>query len=213
VFPIVPESCNPSGERMKDFNLVIVGVGGQGILTLGNIVAEAAMKEGFDVKTSELHGLSQRGGPIPCHVRFGEKIYSSIVMEGEADLVIGLEPLEALRAAYYGSKQKKTVFVFDTWRIIPSSILTQKEKYPSLKEIEKDLKRFGLKAIALNASEIAKREAERIVYTNVYLLGYCVGKKFIPLKKNSIIEGMKAVVPEKYFEINKKVFELGMKKK
>ncbi|MFH0711334.1 MAG: indolepyruvate oxidoreductase subunit beta [Candidatus Aenigmatarchaeota archaeon] len=197
---------------MKDFNLVIVGVGGQGILTLGNIVAEAAMKEGFDVKTSELHGLAQRGGPIPCHVRFGKKIYSSIVMEGDADLVIGLEPLEALRAAYYGSKKKKTVFVFDTWRIIPSSILTQKEAYPSLKEIQKDLKKFGSKAVSLNASDIAKKETERVVYTNVYLLGYCVGKKLIPLKKNSILEGMKSVVPEKYFETNKKVFELGMKK-
>jgi len=197
---------------MKDFNLVIVGVGGQGILTLQNIVAEAALKEGFDVKTSEIHGLSQRGGPIPSHVRFGEKIYSSIVMEGEADLVIGLEPLEALRAAYYGSKEKKTVFVFDTWRIVPSSILTQKEKYPSVKEIERSLKNFSSKAVALNASELVKKETGRVVSTNVYLLGYAAGKKFIPLKKNSIIEGMKAVIPEKYFEMNKKVLEMGMKK-
>lgn len=122
---------------MKDFNLVVVGVGGQGILTLAQIVAEAALKEGLDVKTSELHGLAQRGGPIPSHVRFGKKIYSSIVMVGEADLVIGLEPLEALRAAYYGSKERKTVFVFDTWEIIPSSILSQKEAYPSIKKLRK----------------------------------------------------------------------------
>jgi indolepyruvate ferredoxin oxidoreductase beta subunit len=202
-------------ERMKDskdFNLVIAGVGGQGILTLANIIAEAALREGYDIKTSELHGLSQRGGPIPCHVRFGKKIYSSIVMEGQADLVMGLEPLEALRVSYYGSKERKTVFVFDTWRIIPSSILTQKEAYPSVKEIENKLKDFSSKAVGLNASEIAKKEAKSVVYTNIYLLGYCVGKKFIPLKKNSIIEGMKAVVPEKYFEMNKKVFELGLKK-
>jgi len=208
----MPESSDKNGERVKDFNLVIVGVGGQGILTLGNIVAEAAMREGLDVKTSELHGLAQRGGPIPCHVRFGEKIYSSIVMQGEADLVIGLEPLEALRAAYYGSKEKKTVFVFDTWRIIPSSILAQKEAYPSLKEIEKSLKPFSSKAVVLNASDVAKKETGSVVYTNIYLLGYAVGKKFIPLKKNSIIDGMKAVIPEKYFDLNKKVFELGMKK-
>jgi indolepyruvate ferredoxin oxidoreductase beta subunit len=194
---------------MKDFNLVVVGVGGQGILTLGNIVAEAALKEGVDVKTSELHGLAQRGGPIPCHVRFGKNIYSSIVMQGEADLVIGLEPLEALRAAYYGSKEKKTVFVFDTWRIVPSSILTQKEAYPSIKEIERNLKNFSSKAVALNASDVVKKETGSVVSTNVYLLGYCIGKKLIPLKKNSMIEGIKAVIPEKYFETNKKIFELG----
>jgi indolepyruvate ferredoxin oxidoreductase beta subunit len=197
---------------MKDFNLAILGVGGQGILTLANIVAEAALKEGLDVKTSELHGLAQRGGPIPAHVRFGEKIYSSIVMQGEADLVISLEPLEALRAAYYGSKEKRTVFVFDTWRIVPSSILAQKEKYPSIKEIERSLKNFSSRAVALNASEAVKKETGSVVSTNVYLLGYCVGKKFIPLKKNSIIEGMKAVIPEKYFDMNKKVLEMGMKK-
>ena len=196
----------------KDFNLAVVGVGGQGILTLANIVAEAALIEGMDVKTSELHGLAQRGGPIPCNVRFGKKIYSSIIMEGQADLIIGLEPLEALRAAYFGSKERKTVFVFDTWRIVPSSILMQKEAYPSVKEIEAKLKNFSSKAVAINASEVAKEEVGSVVYTNTYLLGYIVGKKFIPLKKESIIQGMKRVIPEKYFEMNRKIFELGMKK-
>jgi len=203
------ESSYTYGEKMKDFNLVVVGVGGQGILTLGNIAAEAALKEGFDVKTSELHGLAQRGGPIPCHVRFGKKIYSSIVMQGDADLVIGLEPLEALRAAYFGSKEKKTVFVFDTWRIVPSSILTQKEAYSSIKQIQKNLKKFSSKAVALNASDVVKKETGSVVSTNVYLLGYCIGKKLIPLKKNSMIEGIKTVIPEKYFGMNKKIFELG----
>lgn len=196
----------------KDFNLVIAGVGGQGILTLANIIAEAALMEGLDVKTSELHGLSQRGGPIQCHVRFGKKIYSSIVMEGEADLVIGLEPLEALRAAYFGSRERKTAFVFDTWRIVPSSILTQKELYPMVKEIENKLKTFSSKTISLDASNISKKEANSIVHTNVYLLGHCVGKKMIPLQKSSIIEAMKKIIPEKYFEMNRKIFELGMKK-
>lgn len=194
---------------MKDFNLVVVGIGGQGILTLTNVVAEAALMEGLDVKTSELHGLAQRGGPIPCHVRFGEKIYSSLVMVGEANLVISLEPLEALRAAYYGSKENKTVFVFDTWRIIPSSILNQKEAYPPIKEIERSLKQFSSKAVALNASDVVKKQTGSVVSTNVYLLGYCIGKNFITLKKNSIMQAMKEVIPEKYFEMNKKIFELG----
>jgi indolepyruvate ferredoxin oxidoreductase beta subunit len=195
---------------MKDFNLVVVGIGGQGILTLANIVAEAAMREGMDVKTSELHGLAQRGGPIPCNVRFGKKIYSSLVMAGQADLVISLEPLEALRAAYYGSKESKTAFVFDTWKIIPSSILTRENSYPSIKEIKRKLKKFSSRVVALDASNLVKKKTGDVVSTNIYLLGYCVGRKLVKLKKISIIEGIKKVIPEKYFEMNKKIFELGV---
>ena len=85
---------------MKDFDIVLTGVGGQGIITLQKIISEAAIKQGYDVKASELHGLAQRGGHIECHVRIGKKIYSSLVRQGNADLIIALEPLEGMRATY-----------------------------------------------------------------------------------------------------------------
>jgi len=194
---------------MKEFNIIISGTGGQGVLTLQNIIAEAAVRQGYDVKTSELHGLSQRGGGISSHIRFGDKIYSPLVLQGEANLVIGLEPLEALRVCYYGSKANKTVFLVNSERILPISVTVLKEKYPSLKEIKKILAGFSSKVIVLDASGAVKKETGDVLAANIFLLGYACGKKLVPIKKEVILEVMKGLIPEKYFENNKKVFELG----
>lgn len=197
---------------MKEFNVVLTGVGGQGVLTLGMIIAEAALKQGYDVRTTELHGLAQRGGSIPFHIRFGKKMYTPLVLEGEADIIISLEPLEALRSCYYGSRQNKTVFLVDNDPVIPLSVSVLRETYPSIKEIQNDLKEFSKKLIVLNASEIVKKETGSDIAANIYLLGYVIGKKLIPLKEKHILQAMEEVAP-KYFEANKKVFEMGTKHK
>jgi indolepyruvate ferredoxin oxidoreductase beta subunit len=194
---------------MKEFNVVIAGTGGQGVLTLMRIIAESALNQGYDVKTSELHGLAQRGGPIPCHIRFGEKIYSPLVMEGEAHLIIALEPLEALRNSYYGSKENKTVFLVNNYSIIPLSVFITKEIYPSLDEIIETLRKFSTKVITLNASGTVKESVGSIMPTNIYMLGYAVAKGLIPLEKRFVLEGIEEIVPKKFLEDNKKVFELG----
>jgi len=195
---------------MKEFNMIIVGVGGQGILTLMNVIAEAALKEGCDVKTSELHGLAQRGGSVPCHVRFGKKIYSPLVMEGEAHLIIALEPMEALRASYFGSRENGTSFLVNNYRMIPLSVPVIKAKYPSLRKIVEGLKYFSTKVIVVNASDIVKRETGNIVSTNIYMLGYALLRKLIPLRKRSIIKGIEEIIPKKYLEVNKRIFKLGL---
>jgi indolepyruvate ferredoxin oxidoreductase beta subunit len=196
---------------MKEFNIVLTGVGGQGVLTLGVIIAEAALKQGYDVRTTELHGLAQRGGSIPFHVRFGEKIYTPLVLEGEADLIISLEPLEALRSCYYGSKQHKTIFLIDNDPIVPLTVSVLGEKYPTTKEIGSDLKDFSERIIILNASEIVKKETGNDIAANIYLLGYAIGNGLIPIKAEYVLKAMEEVAP-RYFEANKKVFEMGMKK-
>ena len=85
-------------KNLEKFNIVIVGTGGQGLITLLQIIAEAALFEGYEVRTSELHGLSQRGGSVEVHIRFGKEVFSPLVSQGEADLILGLEMQEALRA-------------------------------------------------------------------------------------------------------------------
>jgi indolepyruvate ferredoxin oxidoreductase beta subunit len=197
---------------MKEFNIVLTGVGGQGVLTLGIIIAEAALKQGFDVRTTELHGLAQRGGSIPIHVRFGKKMYTPLVLEGEADVIIALEPLEALRSCYYGSKNHKTKIIIDNDIIVPLSVSVLGETYPSIEEIKSNLKDFSESVTILNASEIVKKETGSEIAANIYLLGYAIGKKLIPLKEKCILESMQEIAP-KYFEANKKVFELGIKHK
>jgi len=193
---------------MREFNIIIAGVGGQGSITLMNIIAEAALKEGYDVKTSELHGLAQRGGSVPCHIRFGDKIYSPLVMQGEAHLIIAMEPIEALRACYFGSKENKTIFLVNNYRIIPLSVPILKLKYPSLEEIKESLQHFSSQVIILNAAEKVKKVTGNIVMSNIYLLGYAVAKGLLPLKKEHLLKAMEKIVPKKYLEENKKAFEL-----
>jgi len=199
-------------KKPKEFNIVAIGTGGQGILTLTFIMAEAALKQGYDVKTSELHGLAQRGGSVSCHIRFGKKIYSPIVRESEANLIIALEPLEALRACYYGSRENGTVIIFNTFPIVPLSVSILKESYPSLEKIENVLKEFASQVIPINATEIAKKELGKGVFANVFMLGYAFGLGLIPIEKKNLEEGIKEVVKEKYLESNLRAFELGIEK-
>lgn len=196
---------------MKEFNIIIAGVGGQGVITLQNIISESAMLQGYDVKTSELHGLAQRGGGVSSHLRFGEKIYSPLVLQGGANLVFALEPLEALRVCYYASKENKSVFLVNSQKIIPLSVTVLKEKYPSNSEIEKMLKEFSGKVIFLDASEIVEKETGDTVTANIFMLGYAA-KNLLPIKKEILLEAIKNVVSEKYFEMNKKIFEMGFSK-
>jgi indolepyruvate ferredoxin oxidoreductase beta subunit len=201
------KKSSKSEGNAKEFNVAIVGVGGQGILTLAEVVTAAAFKQGYDVRMSELHGLSQRGGSVPCQMRFGQRIYSSLVKAGHADLVISLEPLEALRAAKLGSAEK-TVFITNTHKVVPVSVTALGEKYPELGEIKAKLKGFSKQVIDVDATGITERETGSAVTSNIYMLGIASARGLIPIKRELILEAIKESVPEKYFEMNRKIFEL-----
>ena len=180
----------------KDFNIVIVGTGGQGLITLLQIIAEAALSEDYDVKTSELHGLSQRGGSVEVHIRFGKKIYSPLVAQGKADLIIALEIQESLKAAYFANT--KTIFLISKHFIpIPlQKTLSEEQTLGALKKISKKIKVVEVGGVT----------------AGVYLLSLASFKKIIPLQPNSILKAMKKVIPQQYLEINKKTFELARQK-
>ena len=183
----------------KTFNIIIAGVGGQGLITLNNIIAKAAFYDGYDVKTSELHGLSQRAGSVETHLRFGKKVYSPLIVAGKADLVLGLEITEGLRAVRF--LNPKTIF------IVNDNYVSFLENIPK-KEIEKKLKSSAGKNLRLiPASEICEKELGKEVVSSVYLLGYCVFKKLIPLKPESVLKAIEETIPERYLELNIKAFE------
>lgn len=192
---------------MNEFNLIVTGIGGQGILTLGSIITEAALKQGYDVKQAELHGLSQRGGHVDIHIRLGEKIYSPLILSGKANLVIGLELLETLRVCSYSSRQNNTVILTDTYTIKPLLV----KKYPTIENTIKQLKQFSSRVITLDASKAAKKEINNAMFANVYLLGFASGAGLVPIKKEFLIQAIKETVREKYLEDNLKIFELGSK--
>lgn len=185
---------------MKTFNLILTGVGGQGIITLVTILDEACLLQGYDVKSSELHGLSQRGGSVVTHVRFGKEVYSPMVPAGSADLVIALELIEVLRDAVFCNP--KTVFLVNKHSIGLEGYPEKNQLLDSLKELAKDNLRL------IPVSEICKKELDREVLAGVYLLGYAVFKKMIPIQPENILKAISSVVPEKYREINIKAFNL-----
>ncbi len=193
----------------KPFNIVLVGVGGQGLITLTRILATAAMIEGFDVKTSELHGLSQRGGSIETHIRFGKNVFSPLVKQAGADLIISLEFQEAFKACYYGSRDNGAVFLINN-QVIP---IVADNKTVSMKQSPTELKKFSKRVIFLPAIKIVEKDVGNPVLTGVFLLSVAVFKNLIPLKQDSLLKAIKEVVPSKYFSLNKKTFYLAEKYK
>ncbi len=185
----------------KDFNIVIVGTGGQGVITLLQILAEAALIEGYDVKTSELHGLSQRGGSVEVHLRFGKKVFSPLVARANADLILGLEMQECLKSRYYAGKQTKFLISKFFIPILGQKSITEKA-------IVKEIQRFTKNIIVIPAADICEKELGKNVVAGVYLLSYAAYNKIIPLKPNSISKAIDQAVAKKYLELNKKAFEL-----
>lgn len=188
-------------KTLDQFNIVIKGVGGQGLITLLQIIAEAALSENYSVRTSELHGLSQRGGSVEVHIRFGKKIYSPMVAQGKADLILGLEMQEALRGLLFGNE--KTKFLVNK-KINPIAL----EKSFSEKELLSIFKKFTKNITLIPASDICRAKLGTDVVSGIYLMGLAVSKKLIPLKSVSILKAVKKIIPAKYLELNVKAFNL-----
>jgi indolepyruvate ferredoxin oxidoreductase beta subunit len=181
-----------------NFNIVICGVGGQGLITLLRILAEASLLEGKEVRTSELHGLSQRGGSVETHMRFGKKIFSPLIASGQADLILGLEMNEVLLRAHFANPN--TIFLVNQYYFSFPKALPEKK----VMEILKKLKNLYL----VPATKICQEKLGTEVVSGIYLLSFGVFKNLIPLKPTSLLKAIKKIVPEPYFEINKKTFEL-----
>jgi indolepyruvate ferredoxin oxidoreductase beta subunit len=193
-------------KKLQQFNIVVKGVGGQGLITLLQVIAEAAAFEGYDVKTSELHGLSQRGGSVDVHIRFGQKIYSPLVAQGKADLILGLEAQEALRGAYFAGPQTKFLVNNQIIPIPMQKTMTENEITDILKKISGD---FAM----VPAGLICQKVLGTPVVSGIFLVSLAVLKGWLPLKKESLIAAIGKVMPQKYFDLNKKAFELAQNEK
>ncbi len=188
----------------NSYDLLFAGVGGQGSLLIAELCSIAASNNQFDVKQTEVHGVSQRGGSVETHVRFGPKVYSPVVTPGEADIVLALEKLEALRFAHYVDQESGTIIVNDH-EIVPASVLGAEENYPH--EVIDYLKKKGLRVIALPATQIANDLGDGRM-ANVVLLG--VLSTLLPFPEKSWIEALKYRLPERYLDANFKAFEMGL---
>ena len=186
------------------FNVILAGVGGQGIITLVSILDEACLLQGYDFKSSELHGLSQRGGSVLTHIRFGKSVYSPMVELGKANLIIGLELTEALRFTTFASKN--TILLANNHYIAFDGNLSKEDILSKLKESAKENLRL------VSASETCSKNLDKEVLAGVYLIGYAVFNKLIPLKPEFVMTAIKKVIPEKYREMSVKAFNLAKTK-
>ncbi|MEM2924288.1 MAG: indolepyruvate ferredoxin oxidoreductase subunit beta [Methanocellales archaeon] len=187
------------------FNLVIAGVGGQGAILLSDIIGSAAVKAGKTVIGAETHGMAQRGGSVEIHLRIDCK-YGSLVPLRSARVLLGLEPLEALRYARYLSKDG--IAIVNMAKIPPPVVILCKAVYPADNEIIAGLKKFCREVITLDALELAKRAGSPLV-VNIVMLGAL--SKFLPLSEELLRESIAEHVPAKIVEVNKRAFELGRK--
>jgi indolepyruvate ferredoxin oxidoreductase beta subunit len=191
---------------MKEFNVVLAGVGGQGIILVAEILGTAAVKEGLNVRVSEIHGMAQRGGAVVSHVRIGEKVLAPTVLEGQADVLLGFEPLETLRNLK--SASEKTLVLMSTDRIQPTELSAKMRKYPAIEEIEAKINFFTKKLILLKTSELA-RKAGSILTENIVLIGALAATGTMPMKDSSIMEALRELVPSKHLDMNIRAFKLG----
>lgn len=183
-------------------NILLAGVGGQGILLASEIMSEALMLAGYDVKKAEVHGMAQRGGSVVSHVRYGKQVMSPTIADGTADVLFGFELLETFR--YLSLLKKGGQVIVNNVRIAPPSVALGKEDYPEdipgylLSEIED--------AHVVNGMELAEQAGD-IRTVNVVLIGAL--SLYLNIDKEIWEQAIKSMVPEKFLDLNLKAFELG----
>jgi len=187
---------------MQTKSIVICGVGGQGILLASDILADVCLESGYDVKKSEVHGMSQRGGDVISTVRYGEKVYSPIIGENSADIILALEKLEALRNLPYLKSDGK--LIVNDYRWDPLPVASGLDSYPE--NIIEVLKSNVKDVHIVNGAKMAK-EAGNLRTMNVVLLG--VLSLFLDFPKEIWIKVMEKRIPSKYLEMNLVAFEKG----
>ncbi len=185
------------------YDIMIVGIGGQGTILASNILGEACLLEGRSVRGAETHGMAQRGGSVESHVRIDGK-FGPLIAPGTADLLIGFDLLEGLRYSHFLKPEGK--MVLSRRMVIPTSVFVQGLVLPSEEEVIKKLSRSDL--CLIDAEQIA-REAGSVLAANVVMLG--AASHHIPLEEDSLVSAVQRLVPQKTIEVNTRAFAMGRK--
>ena len=188
------------------YTVQIVGVGGQGVLLASMVLGNAAMKEGYKVAMSEVHGMAQRGGSVLCTLRFGDDVISPLEAVGNADLIMGFEPAETCRYLPLGNKDSVVVMNLDP--VFPSMVAAGMEEYPKIDDLIAFAESVNSNVITVEATSIAVK-AGKAVAANAVMIGVVAGIKGFPLKKDVLRDTLRENVPEKFLDLNLKAFDMG----
>ncbi|MBQ7705096.1 MAG: indolepyruvate oxidoreductase subunit beta [Selenomonadaceae bacterium] len=187
---------------METKNIIIVGVGGQGSLLASKILGHLLLNQGYDVKVSEVHGMSQRGGSVITYVRFGDKVYSPVVDKGQADFIVSFEILETAR--WLECLKDGGQIVTNTQQIDPMPVIIGAAAYPE--NLVEKMRAKGIKVDAMDCLTLA-RQAGSQKAVNIVLLGRL--SHYFDIPEEAWQESLKANVPPKFLKLNQKAFELG----
>lgn len=189
--------------KTSECDIVIVGVGGQGVILISDVLGRAAVKAGMPVRGAETHGMAQRGGSVINHTRIGCR-FSPMVPSGGADVLLALEPAEALRFGHYLSRDG--VALINTEPVLPVSVTMGKSVYPALEDLVAPLRKICKEVRTLDATTLAKT-AGTSQAMNVVMLGAL--SKYTPIKEELLLDALCDVVPKKYLDANKRAFGIG----
>jgi indolepyruvate ferredoxin oxidoreductase beta subunit len=194
-----------SQAEQKKFDLLITGVGGQGAILASDIIGKAAVTAGLSIRAAETHGMAQRGGSVVNHIRIGQT-YGSMIPKKGADLMLALEPMEAVR--YLDFLKDGGIIIVNTQPVVPVTVASGQAKYPEVSDILDALsEKYIVKAF--NADELAFEAGSRLAM-NVVMVGAVSG--YLPIPKETLLESIKALVPQKTIEVNLRAFEAGRQK-
>ena len=187
---------------MQTKNIMIVGVGGQGTLLASKVLGRMLLSQGYDVKVSEVHGMSQRGGSVVTYVRYGSKVYSPVIDKGEADIILSFELLEAARWVEF--LRPEGVIITNSQQINPMPVIMGAAEYPQ--SLEEKIRAAGLRIEAIDALSLA-REAGTPRAVNLVLMGMLSRRFDFP--EQGWMEVIEKTVPAKFLDINRQAFLLG----
>jgi indolepyruvate ferredoxin oxidoreductase beta subunit len=188
-------------------DVLIAGVGGQGNILAGRIIAQCALERGLHVKVSDIFGAAQRGGSVTSHIRVSlRKIYSPLIPKGQADVILGFEPLEALRNRGYASPEG--LVILNTHRVIPINVNLGLDAYPDISDLLLELQRSTKYLIRLDATEIAAKIGDSIVM-NMVMLGKLCSSNRLPFSIGEFKKAIARVVPKEKLKINLEGFKAG----
>jgi indolepyruvate ferredoxin oxidoreductase beta subunit len=191
---------------VKEFNILITGVGGQGVILMSELLGKAAVADGLRVRGSEILGMAVRGGAVTSSIRIGDEVYGPLIPVGKCDVLIGMEPSEALRNIVYLSKS--SLVIINTAITIPFTVSVGESKYPSLEEVRGQLGKASDRIIQLDAAKLAQ-EAGSHLTTNIVMLGALFGTEKLPVSIEMIKETIRARFPAKVTPVNIRAFDLG----
>lgn len=188
------------------YTVQIVGVGGQGVLMASMVLGNAAMNSGYKAAMSEVHGMAQRGGSVLSTLRFGDDVISPLEAVGNADLIMGFEPVETVRNLPLANKDSVILMNLDP--VLPSMVAAGFEEYPDIEKLKKAVTDFNPNLKTIDATRIAI-DAGKAVAANAVMIGAVAAMDGFPLSKEVLLDALKMQVPQKFLDLNIKAFEMG----